>query len=99
MSTQSTLALIQQIARTIASDDATITFAQPVQVFVGSTIQINNRLNTGYVVTTDPITVTDVLDSTTVVVTGLSEDDTSDFVVPDEEIGLNCYITNTYPQS
>ncbi len=77
-------AAIQSIDRTIGSADATINFQpSPVfQVFVGSTIKINNRLNGGYIATA---TVTDVVSSTAVIVTGISAVTVSDFTIPDDE--------------
>ncbi len=90
---------IQSITRVNGSADATITF-QPdpaFQVFVGSTIKINNRLHGGYIPTA---TVTDVLDETSVIVTGISVLDVSnDFEVSDDELGAIGIITNTYPQT
>jgi|JI102314A2RNA_FD_contig_21_14638031_length_1045_multi_4_in_0_out_0_2 hypothetical protein len=91
-------AAIQSIDRTIGSADATINFQpSPVfQVFVGSTIKINNRLNGGYIATA---TVTDVVSSTAVIVTGISGLTVSDFTIPDDELGATAIITNTYPQT
>lgn len=92
-------ASIAQVNRVNGSANATVNFQDDVVIFPGSTLKIQNRLNTGYVVTSAAITVTSVVDARTVVVTGLSALDASDFVVPDEEIGTNCAITNTYPQT
>jgi len=91
-------AAIQSITRVIGSADATITF-QPspvLQVFVGSTIKINNRRSGGYIATA---TVTDVLDEVSVIVTGISGLTVSDFTIPDNELGATAVITNTYPQT
>ena len=91
-------ATIVNVSRELGEENAVITFAENTVCYVDDTLKINNRLNGGYLDTTDPITIVGIVNPTTIVVTGLSEEDASDFVISDDEIGANAAITVDYPQ-
>ena len=98
MATETVTLVVQSVSRVLGEENATITlgnqYAPPI--YLGSTIQINNRRDGSYLPTA---TVVEIVDSATIVVTGLSEQDVSDFAIPQDEIGAVGYITNTYPIS
>lgn len=98
MATETTTLIIESVSREVGDTEATITLGnQSVPpVYVDSTILINNRRTGNFL----PVaTVTEVTNGNTVVVTGLSALDVSDFEIPDDEIGAVGYVTNTYPVS
>ncbi len=89
---------ISNVSRQSGEENAIITFVNNTVCYVSDTIKINNRLSGGFLSTTDPITIVGIINPNTVVVTGLSEEDASDFVITDDEIGANAVITVAYPQ-
>ncbi len=96
MATENTTLVINSITRVSGDTEATINLGNQYNppIYVGSTIKITNRLNGSYL---PEATVTEVTNGNTIIVTGLSEEDVSDFVITDDELGASGIITNTYP--
>lgn len=96
MATNTVTLIIESVGRVSGDANATLTlgnqYAPPV--YLGDKIKIQNAINGSYL---PEATVVEVTNQNTIVVTGLSVLDVSDFEIADDEFSSTGYITNTYP--
>jgi hypothetical protein len=96
MSTNTVTLIIESVSRVSGEENATLTlgnqYAPPI--YLGDKIKIQNAINGSYL---PEATVVEVTNPNTVIVTGLSALDVSDFEIADDEFSSTGYITSTYP--